>query len=180
MRRVKLAAAGVVLAVGLFFLGRALVVPVKAFLAPMWIEDAFEAEGDVRPPWRNADWVPVERLDMPTLGTRHIALEGAPQRAMAFGPVRVQRGEATLYFGHRDTHFAAIGGLKVGDPVELLDRSGQRRYYEVKRYWTATEDQLYLPGGGDNAGLLLITCYPFDAVRAGGPGRYLVWAEPVE
>jgi sortase A len=29
------------------------------------------------------------------------------------------------------------------------------------------------------AGLLLVTCYPFNAVDAGGPLRFLVYAEPL-
>ena len=27
--------------------------------------------------------------------------------------------------------------------------------------------------------LVLVTCYPFDALRAGGPLRYVVFADPV-
>jgi sortase (surface protein transpeptidase) len=28
--------------------------------------------------------------------------------------------------------------------------------------------------------MTLITCYPFDAVRAGGPQRYVVFAEAID
>ena len=34
----------------------------------------------------------------------------------------------------------------------------------------------YIPGTDRSAGLVLVTCYPFDAVRPGGPLRYVVTA----
>ena len=34
-----------------------------------------------------------------------------------------------------------------------------------------------IPIEGDREELILVTCFPFDAIKAGGPLRYVVWAE---
>jgi sortase A len=38
-------------------------------------------------------------------------------------------------------------------------------------------DETELRLDGDTSKLVLVTCYPFDALRAGGPLRYVITAE---
>jgi sortase A len=35
----------------------------------------------------------------------------------------------------------------------------------------------FIPTGKDTQDLVLVTCFPFDAIQAGGPLRYVVRAE---
>jgi sortase A len=78
--------------------------------------------------------------------------------------------------GHRDTHFRFLKDLKAGDRLLLEGRDRELIDYEV----TSTEvvdrerGDLLRDFGDDR--LTLITCYPFDAIRPGGPERYVVTA----
>ena len=80
--------------------------------------------------------------------------------------------------GHRDTHFAFLRDLLPGTPLELELPDGS-----VRRYRTAAGaivDTRRTPLVRDDRAdtLLLVTCYPFDALTAGGPLRYVVAARP--
>lgn len=175
------AAAGALALVALVEGGRAGLIAAKAFAAPVLIEAAFERSaetGKPEKPWPWADATPRWQLTAPAVGLDRFVLEGATMRALAFGPVHQRMGAAHLVFGHRDTHFAALGRLIEGDLIVTAEPGGHTREWRVERHWVADEDALYVPGGGDEAGLLLVTCFPFDAITAGGKGRYLVWAVP--
>jgi sortase A len=76
---------------------------------------------------------------------------------------------------HRDTHFAFLRELVRGDLVTLDTREGAR-HYRVSA--TQIIDVRYntLPASDTVDGLLLVTCYPFDALVPGGPLRYVVSA----
>ncbi len=60
----------------------------------------------------------------------------------------------------------------------MTDRDGKRHAYSVAdtKIIDSRTTKLQL---GDAAGLVLMTCYPFDAIAPGGPLRYLVFAEEV-
>ena len=79
--------------------------------------------------------------------------------------------------GHRDTHFRALRNLRSGSPLQLQGRDGQWRRYQVRATRVvdsrvAMIDTRNLADGT----LLLVTCYPFDSIDAGGPLRYVVEA----
>ena len=78
--------------------------------------------------------------------------------------------------GHRDTHFAFLQTLAPGDAIELDAPDGTRRY-RVTALRVADTRREALALGADDA-LLLVTCWPFDAVVPGGPLRYVVQARP--
>lgn len=81
--------------------------------------------------------------------------------------------------GHRDTHFAWLQHVQAGDRLQL-ETHGGRFDYEVTgmQIVNAEQEHIALDEGGD-ASLLLVTCWPFDAV-ASGPLRYTVRAVPVD
>jgi sortase A len=159
----------------------------KALLAQQLLQQAFDAEsrdGRSRRPWPWADTRPVARLLQPRLGIRQIVVAGDSGRSLAFGPgwaeASVLPGAVgtAVVSGHRDTHFAWLQALQVGDRI-AVERGGQRREYRID----ATEvvdsrRQRIAIDGGDR--LLLVTCWPFDAVVAGGPQRYVVSALPCD
>ena len=164
-----------VLAVGLW-------IPFKALVAQELLELAW-AESQARQqetrPWPWADTWPVARLTTPGGKTLYV-LESTSGEALAFGPGRLAGGigsdQALTLAGHRDTHFAFLETLNSGDPltVELTDGSQQRFQVSSQQVINSQQHPLHIPR--DNQQLVLITCYPFDAITAGGPLRYVITA----
>lgn len=159
----------------------------KAVLAQWLLERSWQArltDGGTHAPWPWADTWAVARLHAPSLGIRQVVLAGDDGRALAFGPgwarasaAPGQRG-TTVISGHRDTHFAWLAQLRAGDMLELETRDGRRRY-QVRgtRIADSRHEHLTLDDDGDR--LVLVTCWPFDAVPPGGPLRWVVEAQPL-
>ncbi len=133
---------------------------------------------------------PVARLTVARSGESHIVLEGASGEAMAFGPSRMllpgklsnadKHSEVLVAIsGHRDTHLEFLKEMQPGDTVSLESFQGQLKHYELESMRvinTETENLLIEPSA---AGLLLITCYPFDTFSVGGPLRLVAYARVV-
>jgi sortase A len=164
------------------------VIKAKAWLAPLLIEDAWHktllSDGTAVKPWPWADTWPVARLRAPAQDVDLMVLAGDSGHALAFGPghtlASAQLGSNGLAVigGHRDTHFAFLQQLRAGDALQLQLPSGELRRYRVRGARVVDADRESLPATGDSEQLLLVTCYPFDALRAGGPLRYTVSAVP--
>ncbi len=155
----------------------------KATLAPILIERAFlqaVTKGSAQQPWPGADHRVHSRVQLSEGGPYIYALSDGGMRGMAFGPAAYQSGTATVYIAHRDTHFRPLEDSRIGDIVTQTDIQGDTRRYQVTDIWTAHKDALYLPDSGYTDGLLLVTCYPFDALTTGGPMRYVVWATRID
>lgn len=181
-RRALLLAAGLLGGLGLWQLGQTGVVLGKAWLAPILIEEAWaraeagEAQ-DALKPWPWADTVPVMRLGFPSLNQERIALSGGSSSAMAFGPTRIENAPLPAFFGHRDTHFALLEDIAVGDPIELTTPNGERVEYRIREMAIRHKDAIDVPVSTDGRFVALVTCWPFNAMNAGGPMRYVVLAE---
>jgi len=160
-------------------------IEVKAHLAQHLVRRAWraaQAGGETARPWRWADTRPVARLSVPGRDVDVIVLAGASGRTLAFGPGHVAgtplpgaRGNSVIA-GHRDTHFAFLRGLRRGDALAVQRADGDTVEYRVAG--TAVVDRLateVMADAGDTR-LTLVTCYPFDALRSGGPLRYVVTA----
>ncbi|HET7360128.1 MAG TPA: sortase, partial [Rhodanobacteraceae bacterium] len=78
---------------------------------------------------------------------------------------------------HRDTQFAFLRELRVGDTLTLDDARGLQRYRVVGM--RVADSRRARPHAAHAGALLLVTCYPFDAVLPGGPLRYVVEAWPM-
>jgi sortase A len=160
----------------------------KAWLAPVLIERAWEislnSAGSPVKPWPWADTWPVARLRAPGLGVERLVLAGDSGNALAFGPGHTHAsaplGSAGLAVigGHRDTHFAFLRHLPPGATLQLQLPDGSWRDYRVEtREVVDASAQTLSPEAGEER-LLLVTCYPFDALQANGPLRYVVGARP--
>jgi len=158
----------------------------KAELAQVLMERAWSATpaGGAAPrPWPWADFHPVARLSVPALRVKRMVLSDATLRTLAFGPGVLTSGAppgtpgTTVLAGHRDTHFAFLRKLEPGMLI-TLDTGKRRVAYQVvgSRVLDTRKERLKL-GGEDR--LVLVTCWPFDAIVPGGPLRYLVIAERV-
>lgn len=170
--------------------GRAAWIAAKARLAQELLGRAWraslEGSADTRP-WPWADTRPVARLLVPARGVDLLVLEGASGRSLAFGPGHLSGtplpGEAgnSVVSGHRDTHFAFLRRLQEGDVLVVERRDGTRRRYAVSGRRVVDESETWVAGDAGDTRLTLVTCYPFDAIRPGGPLRYVVTAtlEPI-
>lgn len=179
------------LLLALSFLGGALAarglwVPAKAALGQALLERAWHRleAGDPDPrPWPWADTRPVARLELPRRGMELVVLEGASGQALAWGPGWVATsappGSAghVVLAGHRDTSFRVLEHLEMGEPVVLESPVGPRVYRVVESRVVHLRDTSVLAPSGSPR-LTLITCWPFDALSAGGPWRWVVVAEP--
>jgi sortase A len=166
--------------------GRAAWIEVKARVAQDLVRLAWQrtqdGEGDPRP-WSWADTRPVARIVVPSQRLELFVLSGGSGRTMAFGPGHVdgtalpgEAGNAVLA-GHRDTHFAFLRHLREGDEV-VVERPDRRRvrYVVDDARIVDRRDTWVASGAFEDTRLTLVTCYPFDAVRPGGPLRYVVRA----
>ena len=78
--------------------------------------------------------------------------------------------------GHRDTHFSFLQDIKMKEIISLSDRNGINQLYQVESMEiTDSEDSAMLIDEQD-PNLVLITCYPFDALQAGGSLHYVITA----
>jgi sortase A len=186
MRR---AVPGLLIVLGAVQLAQGSWIHAKAVLAQVLLERSWQrtvAGESAAAPWPWADTWPVARLRIPAHEADLIVLEGASGRVMAFAPGRLhgsaRPGEpgACVIAGHRDTHFAVLEDLSPGAALVLEDGGGQIHRYRVEAAAVVDHrDAGALECHGSDRCLVLITCWPFDAVRPGGPLRYVVWAEAV-
>jgi sortase A len=181
----RLSGTGALLAVVVWHGGRATWIEAKAQLAQALIRRAWRQaaalSGDIRP-WPWADTHPVARLIVPGRGVDTFVLAGASGRTLAFGPGHMDgtprpgaRGNSVIS-GHRDTHFAFLRRLERGDLVVVEGRDGRRRRFVVASTRIVDRRDLTVVADVGDTRLTLVTCYPFDAFRPGGPLRYVVTA----
>jgi sortase A len=172
--------------IGLWQTGSGAWIYVKAQLAQVLLQQAWAStliENQVVKPWPWADTWPIARLIVPSLGIDQIVLEGAYERTLAFGPAHVESRtgledqSAIILTGHRDTHFRFLERLQRGDVVALQDRGGKWIHFTVKDLQIVDFRTASIHTDGDETQLVLVTCYPFNAITPGGPLRYVVTAE---
>ena len=176
------------LLLGIQQLSSAALIQAKARLAPRLIEKAWEqtlrSGAPAVKPWPWADTWPVGRLRVEALDVDLLVLEGDSGNALAFGPGRalpsaeLGSGGTAVIGGHRDTHFAFLQQLRKGHLLQLELASGESLEYQVQALRIVDASQASLPVNTAVEALLLITCYPFDALQAGGPLRYVVTVLP--
>lgn len=150
----------------------------------------------VHKPWPWFDSQPVAELVWPN-GDQQILLAGWSGQAMAFAPGlelmdakanslavdHWQQADTIMAGAHNDTHFTELENVDIGATFTLVFASGEQQHYRVaSKQVRDSRDQDLLPAaltGGMQGQLMLITCYPFKGLSAGGPLRYVVTANPV-
>ncbi len=172
-------------AVGLWQIGEGSWIYAKARLAQCLLQRAWSrtlaGEAHVKP-WPWADTWPLARLTVPSKHIDQIVLNGAYGRTLAFGPGYVESSAlpsqpgTTILTGHRDTHFRFLQDLEERDEIYVEAADGRLARYLVQD--RRIMDQSAAIGlNQDRERLVLVTCYPFDAIVPGGPLRYVVTAE---
>jgi sortase A len=174
------------LAIGLVCLGHSGWIYAKAFLAQQLLGTAWQRAQaghlDAKP-WWWADTRPVAKLTLGREARALLVLEGSSGRNLAFGPVHEpasvlpgQRGNSVIE-GHRDTHFSVLRQLRLGDLVRIELPDGRRVSFVVADLQIADSRRSRIVLDSEAPRLTLVTCYPFDAIRSGGPLRYVVTAD---
>ena len=166
-------------------LGQGAYIYAKAQLAQLLIERAWQRAlaGEAAPrPWPWADTWPVARLEAPAHGVSLFVLSGSSGRTLAFGPghqagtpVPGARGNSVIG-GHRDTHLGFLENMIRGDSIRIQRADGVTVEYRVTQLDVLDRRETWVTRNDGGTRLTLITCWPFDALRAGGDERYVVIA----
>jgi LPXTG-site transpeptidase (sortase) family protein len=105
--------------------------------------------------------------------------------SLAFGPSHVSGSARPVTKGtsvisaHRDTHFQILKRVKPGSVVTLERADGVTRDYEVRETRVLSKPKLLLPPEDGHDRLILVTCWPFDAVVPDTQKRFSVLGERI-
>jgi sortase A len=177
-----------IIALGLSFFAYGAYIPAKAVLAQYLINDAWNdsiSSGENHKPWKWADMHPVMKLSSDKHNQELIVLSGDKGNSLAFAPgynlfsYMPNHGGTTVISAHRDTHFEFLQDVSISDVFELTDRNNKTSSYEVSdiKIIDATNQDIAIHSDQDE--LKLITCYPFNAIVARGPLRYVITASMI-
>lgn len=168
--------------------GQSLWISGKAVVAQWLLNSAWQRSVSTQTPdkaWPWADTTPVARLSIPSLGESFIVLSNASGEALAFGPGLVAgnpnklKEQAIAIGGHRDTHLSLLEAVEPGTRVWLQNIQGQSQQYQISQHQIIDSRTQSLALNQARAGLVLITCYPFNAATVGGPLRLVLTADPI-
>ena len=178
-------AVAALLALGFWQLGQGAYIPAKAWLAQELMQRAWlrvTAGEDRAAPWPWADTWPIARLTVKSRDVDLIVLAGGSGRTLAFGPGHLGASALpgdvgnSVIAGHRDTHFAFLGDIEPDELIGVESFDGVRHLYKVTGTYIVDSRKGSLQLDTNLSVLTLVTCYPFDALEAGGPLRYVVTA----
>jgi sortase A len=175
----------ILLVLSLWQLGAGSYVYAKAKVAQWLMHEAWKktlkGERNVKP-WSWADTWPVSRLIVPEHDIDVYILQGSSGRTLAFGPGHMPNtplpGDPgnSVVGGHRDTHFRFLQDVRIGDIFIIETPDSMRIKYQVsERSIVDHNDTAQVLDQADDE-LTLVTCYPFDAIIAGGNLRFVVEA----
>ncbi|HEY4986852.1 MAG TPA: class GN sortase [Bradyrhizobium sp.] len=169
---------------GLVLFSQGAAIHAKAWLAQILLGRAFAGTiptGHPTKPWSWADTWPVARIEVKRLHASTIALAGSSGQALAFGPGHVEltpdageRGTA-VYAAHRDTHFRFLRDVVAGDEIDVTRSDGKTFRYRADSSSIVRFDESGIDPLDHEYGLVLSTCWPFDALTP-GPERYVLHA----
>lgn len=176
-----------VLVIALSQLGQGLWIFSKAKLAQYLIAESWQISLALKQPskpWAWADTWPVARLQWPAENIDLYVLAGAHGSSLAFGPGHLQQTSlpgseqdlGSIISGHRDTHFKFLSKIKPGHRIRIQTMDGVWHDYQIT---TSRIDNIKQHTLQALPGVQLVTCYPFDALQAGGDLRYIVRAEEI-
>jgi sortase A len=119
-------------------------------------------------------------LSIPRLNLSAVVLHGADDVTLRRGPGHLEgttlpglQGNAVIA-GHRDTFFASLRRIAVGDDV-YIDNARGRVHYRVTSMRVVRSQDLRPLEPTAQATLTLVTCYPFWVLGA-APDRFVVRA----
>ncbi len=175
------------ISLSLLLFGNSTYIYAKAQVAQVLLERAFSQSlisGKPVKAWSWADTYPVARITVDRIGADAIVLQGASGEALAFGPALLnetsrpgERGTSVMA-AHRDTHFAFLQNVKLGDLIGITRDDGLRFTYRTTSMRVVDARNSGIDAHAAGFHLVLSTCYPFNATTQ-GTQRYLVETELV-
>ena len=177
-----------ILSVGLCFLVSGSWIQIKAVVAQALLERSWQQTLENKnptQPWPWADHWPVAQLKLHKFKSAFIVLSGDSGSSLAFAPgwntksAKPGGQGVTVISGHRDTHFKILKDTAIGDSIDIITPQGKTVNYQVKTIEVVDSRVATIKTEQSGQIVVLVTCYPFDAVTAGGPLRYAVTAEGV-
>jgi sortase A len=176
------------LGLSLLLFGQSTWIFAKAQVAQVLFERAFAhtiVSGEPVKAWSWADTWPVARIEISRIKASAIVLHGGSGEALAFGPAlldetsRIGEPGTAVVSAHRDTHFAFLKDVVVGDRITITRDDGLVFTYRVTGTSIVDWNKSGIDRHANGFNLVLATCYPFDAITQGSQ-RYLVHAELVK
>lgn len=176
----------ILLSLGLWHVSSSGYMLAKAELSQYLIQSAWQQtlkDGKHHKPWSWADTYPILEMKIPRLNQSNYILAGSSGRNLAFSVTHMSQSgllgenKTMVLSGHRDSHFSYLKNLKVGDKIIIKDTDNTMVYTMTKaRVIDSTMHKINILNKNE---LLLTSCYPFDALSAGGNLKYVVYASPV-
>lgn len=175
------------LAVSTFLIGFTLIVnasyiQLKAQLAQCLIASAYAQQMTSKTPQKPWPWADTQVLAKLQIGDNtDYVLADASMRNLAFGPAHMSQtspiGEQgnSVIVGHRDTHFAHLQHVKVGQRISVQqpDKSTEYRIEEIS---IVDASDIGVIDDLPATALTLITCYPFNDINPNPKRRFVVRA----
>ncbi len=173
---------------GLGFLFKSFYMDGKAIAAQYLIKNAWEKSIETKllyKPWPWADTKTALKMYVPKFQKSIYVLENDSGESLAFGPGHAsnsfmpgQQG-TILLSAHRDTHFNFLKDMKTNDEIILYNITNEQFNYKITntKVIDTKTDKVGIYIGTEE--LVLVTCWPFDSLDAGGSQRYVVYAEKI-
>ena len=170
---------------GLFGIAKASLMPIKAIIGQHYLEVAWQdslKNNKLSKPWKSADFYMIGELTVPKLKISRVILNSVSGEALAWSIGRVtnlvssSKNGPIILAGHRDSHMQFMSKLKIGDKIELMMTDGVLKKYEISKLDVTDKPELKISNISiDDDSLILMTCWPFNALRS-GPQRYILVA----
>ena len=171
---------------GGYFAFEGLKIELKAKLAQILLQHAWSKTlqtGKYYQPWPTFDGKPILLLEIPKHNISQIVLYGTSSQSLAFGPSWHEKSflpherKVTIISAHRNTHFIYLKKLRVGEKIKLQDQYKKWHSYIIDNLFIINIQEEKITMENNDKHLLLVTCYPFNAIRSGTPYRYVVSAK---
>jgi len=170
---------------GLFGIAKTSLMPIKAIIGQHYLEVAWKdslKSNKLSKPWKNADFYMIGKLTIPKLKISRVILNSVSGEALAWSIGRVtnivssSKNGPIILAGHRDSHMQFMSKLNIGDKIELMMTDGVLKKYEISKLDVTDKPELKISNISiDDDSLILMTCWPFNALRS-GPQRYILVA----
>ena len=183
LRPLLIAVLSIIFIVGIWQTGHGAWIYVKAELAQYLLQQAWAKtleDNQPVPPWPWADTWPIAKLIVPRQNIEMFVLSGASGRTLAFGPGHVSSSAlpgkhgTAIFNGHRDTHFKFLQNIQSGDSILIEATNGETIRFTVYDMKIVDARHTIIRHDDSTPQLVLMTCYPFDAMSSGGHLRYVV------
>lgn len=170
------------LILAMIFIGNGSYIQIKAWLAQHLIEYSFAQSkqlNELTKPWPWADTHAIAKLHIGD--TTNFILHDANMRNLAFGPAHFvgsplpgDKGNSVI-LGHRDTHFAHLQNVEVGQSIIVSTHISDIKY-RVEELMIVDQTDVGVIENMSQTALTLITCYPFNSISPDPDKRFVVRA----